>query len=337
MPPTTHPATNDPDIPEIRLRQPLPALLDKLGLLKQLPGTWHGTGFNLIARPQFKQISGQSSDFFLEINLTQETLKFDFIGSSIPNRGFAQKDIELFGVHYLQQINDSVTKGALHIEPGIWINIPSTTQPAVPQPNAVARMASIPHGTSLLAQGQAIQVNSGPVFKPANTVPFAAGPISFPEYNLSTPSVFRSPLPPSTVIPLATLQSFVTNPNTALQNAVAGQTIDEMVVINIATAPTITVHGTVPPTVITTPNGGGGSENIAFLSSTTPTPPPPPNPLPNANVPQVFATFWIETVKHPSGVGTFLQLQYSQTVHLFFNGLFWPHVSVATLIRSSIV
>jgi hypothetical protein len=31
--------------------------------------------------------------------------------------------IELFGLTCLQKVTDSVTKGALHIEPGIWIHI----------------------------------------------------------------------------------------------------------------------------------------------------------------------------------------------------------------------
>ena len=43
------------------------------------------------------------------------------------------------------------------------------------------------------------------------------------------------------------------------------------------------------------------------------------------------ATFWIERVKKPHTGGHFLQLQYTQTVMLDFNGLRWPHVSVATL------
>ena len=42
------------------------------------------------------------------------------------------------------------------------------------------------------------------------------------------------------------------------------------------------------------------------------------------------AIFWIETVKNPDGT-TFLQLQYTQRVLLVFNGLVWPHISVATL------
>jgi hypothetical protein len=42
------------------------------------------------------------------------------------------------------------------------------------------------------------------------------------------------------------------------------------------------------------------------------------------------SVFWIETVEDP-GRPPFHQLQYTQTVLLNFNGLSWPHVSVATL------
>jgi hypothetical protein len=45
------------------------------------------------------------------------------------------------------------------------------------------------------------------------------------------------------------------------------------------------------------------------------------------------ATFWIETVQRPDG-SQFLQLQYSQTVLLDFEKVIWPHVSVATLIKT---
>ena len=89
--------------------------------MAELTGTWEGEGFNLIARPD-KQ---GGSPLFLELNQTFETLSFIPISSSIPNRGDIVDDIELFGLTYLQKVSDSVTKGALHIEPGIWIHIPS--------------------------------------------------------------------------------------------------------------------------------------------------------------------------------------------------------------------
>lgn len=90
-------------------------------------------------------------------------------------------------------------------------------------------------------------------------------------------------------------------------------------VLDIATVSSLTI-GTPTPTVVPIPNGGGGVENIPFLTT-------------NADAATVFATFWIETVKHPHGKKHFLQLQYTQTVLLNFFGLSWPHVSVATLVK----
>ena len=56
--------------------------------------------------------------------------------------------------------------------------------------------------------------------------------------------------------------------------------------------------------------------------------------VPNADVADVSATFWLERVKNPTGA-FFLQLQYSQSVLLNFNTLSWPHVTVATLTLSA--
>ncbi len=291
-------------ISAFRSSPPLSSLLIDLGPLAELAGTWSGDGFNLIARPDFEG----GNDIFLELNLTEETLKFDIIGAPIPNRGTDQVDIELFGLHYLQQINDATTKGALHIEPGIWVNVPATTAPGESQ--SVARMASIPHGNAMLADGMGIKFAGPPAFAPANTVPFPiptpppppGTPNPFPEYSLSFPNAFRtSPLP------AVITQAMVTDPNSALQTAVAGQNIVETTVLDIATVPTKA-------------NGGGGVGNIPFLVT-------------NADAAEVFATFWIEKVQHPHGKGHFLQLQYTQTVLLNFLGLSWPHVSIATLVK----
>ncbi len=346
-------------IPDVRLRPSENNLLEGLGTLSSLPGTWIGTGFNMISRPHF---GSPDTDFFLEINLTKEILRFDPITSPIPNRGLAQADINLFGLHYLQQISDRVTQGALHLEPGIWINVPKTSEPD--EPATVARLASIPHGTTLVAQGQTIPPFAGPptfnaTTNAVNTIPFATippttpsgattfTPITFAEFDLDNPSPFRSPLPPTTEIDLATLKEALINPNVLLGKAIAGQKITNTVVLNIASSPSIPVVAAPPPAPQPAPAplaphataaGGGGLSNIAFLNSVALTPPPatpPVLPLPNANVTDVFATFWIETVESPFG-GTFLQLQYSQTVYLKFRGLTWPHVSVATLVRASL-
>jgi hypothetical protein len=71
------------------------------------------------------------------------------------------------------------------------------------------------------------------------------------------------------------------------------------------------------------PGSGGGTSNIAFLQGN--------GQGPNAQAVQMDATFWIESFQVNGQ--TKLQLQYSQRVLLNFNGLSWPHVSVATLIK----
>jgi hypothetical protein len=296
-------------VPDFRVASPRQTQLQELGPLGELPGTWLGHGFNLIARPNF----AGGNDIFLELNPTDEHLHFSAIGGAIPNRGSVMDDIELFGVHYLQQISDQATGGAIHIEPGIWLNVPATTTPAAGP--CVTRLATIPHGTAMLAQGRSFQVNGPPVFTPANTVPFPIGgvepppgtPNGFPEYNLGIPNPFRTtPTPPQVT------QAEVTNPNTLLADAIAGQHIVQTEVLIIST-------------VAGGPNNGfGGSEDIPFLG-------------PNADVAQVSATFWIEKVALPGPHGNrqFLQLQYTQTVLLNFQGLSWPHVSVATLKKAT--
>src|ERR1700759_938257 len=141
----------------------------KLGPLKDLPGTWFGDGFNLISLPDFHE----QKAFRVKLNKTREVLKFDRIGAPIPNRGSGQDDIEFLGLHYLQEINDAHDNSALHLEPGIWLNIPATTDPI--QPATVVRQAIIPHGDSLLAQGTSLVVNSRPKIAVISSTPLKDG------------------------------------------------------------------------------------------------------------------------------------------------------------------
>ena len=90
---------------------------DPLGALADLEGTWKGHGFNAIWRPHHP---ASQQDRFLELNITDETLVFTKINGPIPNRGLAMPDINMFGLTYMQQIQESSTGAGLHIEPGIW-------------------------------------------------------------------------------------------------------------------------------------------------------------------------------------------------------------------------
>ena len=287
---------------------------DPLGPLAQLPGTWKGHGFNTIWRPHH---GGQ--DRFLELNLTTETLVFTKINGAIPNRGFMMPDINMFGVTYMQQIAQTSDNAGLHIEPGIWAHVPPTSNPN--EPATVVRMASIPHGTVILAQGSFQFLQGGPPHIPDNNIipfpigtpppqnsDFPSGEQAFPELNLSINTAFRQASPGVT-------QAMVRNPNSVLQSALAaslqgGRTMRSRTFLQVSTT-----H---------TPIAGGGTANTAFLADAS----NPPGG--NANAVEVDATFWIEDIQGPGGQ-THLQLQYTQLVQLDFNGLRWPHVTVATL------
>jgi hypothetical protein len=158
-------------------------IVAELGLLADLIGTWQGHGFNLIARPDF----ADDANLYLQINQTDETLRVHAIGSPIPNRGFGQTDISLYGVHYLQEISDAATGSAMHIEPGLWVTQPQPTsypnQEAPAGQQMVTRMGSIPHGNAILAQGTAAPFKGNPI-EASGSTPYAFS--TWPSFN-STP------------------------------------------------------------------------------------------------------------------------------------------------------
>jgi len=272
----------------LRAAPPTATEASPYGLLTQLAGTWVGSGFNLIALPN-KQ---HNTDFRLLLNATNEVLQFNTIGGVIPNRGSAQGDIGLFGLTYLQRVNDAQTHEGIHIEPGIWLNVPATTAP--PAPPSIVRQSTIPHGDSVLAQGRGFSVRGGPQIAPVSSRPTGPGLASkLPGY---LDPYSHSNLPPGMQ------QSYVTNMNQALLDALQGQEILNTVVLDVASVPV------------------GNVANIPFVTV-------------NANATRISAIFWIETVQRPDG-SQFLQLQYTQTVILNFLDIDWPHVSVATLIKT---
>lgn len=288
----------NPPVPTFRAAPPVRTRVNQLGPLADLTGHWLGHGFNLIARPGFDV----ENDIFLQLSPTDEEIRFEPIGGVVPNRGFKESDIQIFGLHYLQRINDHSTGGALHLEPGLWLYVEQNDETQKP---TVVRSASIPHGTAVLGEGSEIPpVDGGPIIQPANTVPFQIGaatpapgtPNPFPEYDLSTPNQFRTNPTPAGVT-----QALVTDPNSLLTNDIAGQKITRTIVLDVASS---------APAAL----------DIPFLG-------------PNAAVAGFNAIFWIETVEGEDG--EYLQLQYTQTVLLNFNGLTWPHVSAATLLKVS--
>ena len=350
--------------PAIRLTAAA-AAAPSLGPLGAFVGNWGGNGFNTIFRPDNSVTPTVlpvpvSSDNILELNLTSESMSFSPSLGNVPNRGSnPQGDIFLNGVPYLQAIKD-VTTGppgtGIHLEPGLWVIVPSTTDPA--EGVTLARMASIPHGTTILAQGTSTTFSGPPNIPRVDITPFIAGQpdtppnqIRFASQTAAASGTPRIPQDLTSFIAAGTItQAMLDDPNVVLRNILAHQKILTTTQISISTAPAA-------------PLFGGGTDNIAFLQGGSP----------NAQSLELSATFWIEAVEHtiivpvsqPGGtpltldaepkvagqpVPSFIvrppipipvprpitftstQIQYSQLVILRFNGLSWPHVSVATLV-----
>jgi hypothetical protein len=347
------------------LRQAL-TTLPPLGPLAAFTGNFRGNGFNTIFRPQNPAtptplpIPQSGSDNILELNLTQETLSFSSSLGAVPNRGSVQGDIFLNGVPYLQSVTDVTVPSQptpIHLEPGLWLCVPPTTNPSLGQ--TITRMASIPHGTTIEAQGTASLAAGPPIIPPVDITPFFIGnpanQVPFPSQNAATGGTARIPQDLTPFITAGTItQAMLTDPNTLLRNHIATQNILSTTTISISTSPSL-------------PLFGGGTDNIAFLEGN------PAASAPNANAILMTATFWIETVQHIIPIPVFrpgqpaltiqaqtgeagqpvahflvnppheivtphtitfntTQIQYSQTVFLNFGPLTWPHVSVATLV-----
>jgi hypothetical protein len=376
-------------------RGPLTTAL-QLGPLASLVGSWSGRGFNAIWRPDNIQPPANSAIHrFLELNLTHDSFDFQVIPGAVPNRGFnTQADLELYGLHYLQRTRDadrppfSTAGQALHIEPGLFMNVPGSE--ANNEQATIVRMGSIPHGTTVLMQGpnpgaeptqgaptipkmqpftnfpgvQPFTTTAGLGIQPVSIAPASAGPpaVAYGEEhvvpeNQNTAADTAFPGSQSNGPYPAQFQGFVNDPNSVLNDAIAGQDILGFIQIDL------TADGV-----------GQGIENIPFLgipymdyspataaanpASAVDTDPTVAGSTPNAFVFSAQATFWIEFVKIPFevpqvgpdvsqpgpivqavepffGQPTFLQLQYSQLVILVFNNVLWPHVTVATMTLSN--
>jgi hypothetical protein len=339
----------------------LATLAPDLGALADFAGNWTGTGFNTIFRPNSTETPTElpggpaQGDNVLELNLTQETLSFSPSLGSVPNRGMVQGDTFLNGVPYLQTISDVTVAGqsiGIHVEPGLWMAVQPTTDPA--EGSTYARMASIPHGTTVAAQGTSRTFPGPPTIPAADITPRLLGngaPFRFASQTAATPDTPRIPQDLTAWIGAGTItQAMLDDPNSVLRDRIAAQTILETTELSVSTQPGA-------------PLFGGGTDNIAFLLGDAAA------ANPNADAALMSATFWIETVEHVlhlpvfhpgqpplrlplhSGLAhthvivnpphpiptprpirfTTKQIQYSQLVILNFNGLAWPHVSVATL------
>lgn len=297
---------------------------DELGPLKLLPGVWKnepalpGRGWNMIALP-FATGPASPLNYRLLLNQYNEELKFTLVDKAVPNRGITRRRVTedadqlVVTLDYEQVIRqivaeDSPNSGragnpglAIHHEPGLWLHMTNQVTDGLD----IARLATIPHGDSVLAIGRSSQEQGPPDIFDVDGLPVGV------EQNIDSrylapykhfhDNLFRGLFDP-------------TAPNELLKAANHGVGIRKTTRLSVDT---------------TTPTGG--IENIPFI-------------VRQANATSMNSTFWIQELEERDAHGNpKLRLQYSQVVMLEFfprrdglPGLIgWPHVSINTLEKVS--
>ncbi|MFS0883880.1 heme-binding protein [Aeromicrobium sp. 179-A 4D2 NHS] len=310
-----------------QIRQVVDAVVgdDALGPFTLLPGTWSnepglpGRGWNMIALP-FGPPSGATfrPPYRLLMNQYDENLVFDLVDKAVPNRGIAPSadgprpaDQLLVTLDYEQGIKQlaaedfpATTLGgppgaAIHHEPGLFLHL---TDPLDEDSTEIARLATIPHGDSVLAMGTVRVIDGPPQIPALNALPL--GVVQDVEANryLQPYKHFRDNRFRGLFDPM--------DPTALLTAANEG--------VDIVRTTELTFDSTLPT---------GGISNIPFITR-------------QANASEMRSTFWIEEVREEDGSNS-LRLQYLQIVQLDFfdradagpGRIKWPHVSINTLAK----
>lgn len=295
-----------------------------LGPLTNLQGDWTGKGVNIISLPNNFPVN-PTAKFRVMVNATIENTEFTPISAPIPNRGNTQDDIFFLGLTYMQKVSDAETLEGIHVEPGIFLFLPSNPVQVVP---SVVRLATIPHGDSVMAQGGFFTAQGGPQFAVADITPFT---LDSNGNRLNDKNEGYLSALTNAVLPPGITHDIVANPNLLLQQfndqlTKSGKTIVSTTVFQVNATPVGGIADVPPFKPI--PGDPGGISNIPFV-------------VKNANANSLSAIFWINTVQNEDG-SQFLVVQYSQTVLLDFPvpgadgqlvDIKWPHISVASLIK----
>lgn len=295
-----------------------------LGPLKLLPGMWksEGRGWNMTALPFATAPS--PLDYRLLLNQYDEQLEFKFVDENVPNRGVeknnptVQTDQFVVTLDYQQTIQqvaavdfpDSKLAGkaglAIHHEPGLWLHMKNEITDSL----NIARLATIPHGDSVLALGRSSVHAGASCIAHLNTLPQGVTQdLDNSPYLRPYKQFHDSPFKGNVGAP--GFPGFdPTAPHILLELANQG--------VKIARTTTLEVDSTIPT---------GGIANIPFV-------------VRKANATAMQSTFWIQELEDKDAKGDpKLRLQYLQVVMLDFfprrdgfpGVIRWPHVSINTL------
>lgn len=320
----------------------------QLGPLEHLLGVWigEGTGWNMIALP-FQEAPPPNAGFKFRILMNQydEDLRFIFVDDDVPNRGLTRpggdldSDQLVVTLDYQQKIAQIVAEdlpdsgglaGAgglpIHHEPGLWLyernrktkddNIQGDEVTEVELD--VARLASIPHGNSVLAIGKSAVYQGMPEIPPISGLPSGRfEDVSSPDYDFKTDPY------------LAPYKHYVDNPfmGNVPGNTFPGFSPADMNEILRFANQGVDIVRTTTLTVDSTRKSAGISNAPFSVREAEPV--------------SMKSTFWIQELAETDDMGNpKLRLQYSQVVMLnFFRPredefpaqAVWPHISIATL------
>ncbi|MGB7244968.1 MAG: heme-binding protein [Sulfitobacter sp.] len=307
---------------------------ENLGGLKSLPGTWlnakqgettgfEGRGWNMIALP-FEN-PGSPLDYRMLVNQYNEVMQFQQIDGPVPNRGIDRQndtntDQSLFALDYQQGIKQIAVAdspetdvsiqgpegGAIHHEPGFFLNVLDERTDDLD----IARLATVPHGDSVLAMGRSRTFDGAPTVPAINGLPIGATQDLSSGY--LTPYVDFSGAKAFKGKEGSNFPGFdVVEPHKLLQMGIDG--------LNVAK--TTELH-------LDTKFQTGGIVNIPFV-------------VKQANPTEMTSTFWIMTLNDTDDNGDpKMALAYAQVVMLEFFDRFdaepgrikWPHVSINTMV-----
>jgi hypothetical protein len=318
-----------------------------LGPLEQLLGVWRakGTGWNMIALP-FQKAPPPPAGFKFRLLMNQydEELRFTFVDDDVPNRGLKRPgspDSDQFVVtlDYQQKIaqvaaEDRPDSGGLagkpglpiHHEPGLWLYEKNRRSKEDQIINGevseveldVARLASIPHGNSVLALGRSALHKGMPPIPPVSGLPSGRfEDVNSPDYDFKTDPY------------LEPYKHYIDHPfmgNVMMPGFPGFSPADMNQILRFANQGVKIVRTTT--LTVDTAQKSGGIRNVPFS-------------VREAEPVSMKATFWIQELAEKDDTGKpKLRLQYSQVVMLDFfrpredelpGRVAWPHISIATL------
>jgi hypothetical protein len=300
-----------------------------LGPLARLPGIWKskGHGWNMIALPHSTAPNG----FRLLLNQYDENLTFGpKVISGVQNRGILT-DQHLVAMQYVQDVTQVASKDSIgsldtpdtpkgiapiHHEPGLFMHLgtPVSSDPSKATFD-LARLATIPHGDSVLAMGSATAIGGdnpipdfdAPMLGDYSSLPLGASPRDLSNPYMKAYANFNISPFLGNVTTIGFPGFDPTNPKELLKLAIRGQKFKNVTAIVLDT------------------QHNGGIVNIPFV-------------VEQANASEMRSVFWIEELFDSSAATPRFQLQYLQRAVLeFFKskdgpGLIkWPHISINTL------